>query len=459
LDSTFGSSGKTLDNVSGLYDEATHIVQQSDAKLLVAGYSVTPIVYGFVSRYTSNGNVDQSFGFAGIASLSAGVNPLAISTLPGGDFLITSPGQLRRFTSDGQLVTSFGGGGIAETPIGSVGDVAYSAATQADGKVVFAGRCASPSGFVVCLARYDSGGRLDASGFGGGTGRVTLPFATDSLATFAVAEQVDRKLLVLASCDVSGQKVFCMARLNADGSLDTSTFGSGTGILNGTLSIKASARLVLQPDEKIIIEGACLVDTVSACSNLCVARYLNTGEADRSFNLSGNLITNFGSVRATADVALQRDGKLVVATRCAGPTDMDFCVARVNSDGAYDRTFGSGGTAIAQVGNGDDFFSKLILQSDGKIVAGGVCRTSTQNPVCLIRLEGGPYGYQNCTLDLDGDNRVLATTDALIAAGIALGLTGDSVVAGIFFPASATRKTWTDIRKYLVAQCGMPVTQ
>jgi hypothetical protein len=101
LDSTFGSSGKTLHNVSGLYDEATHIVQQSDAKLLVAGYSVTPIEYGFVSRYTSNGNVDQSFGVAGIASLSAGVNPLAISTLPGGDFLITSPGQLRRFTSDG----------------------------------------------------------------------------------------------------------------------------------------------------------------------------------------------------------------------------------------------------------------------------------------------------------------------------------------------------------------------
>ena len=96
------------------------------------------------------------------------------------------------------------------------------------------------------------------------------------------------------------------------------------------------------------------------------------------------------------------------------------------------------------------------MQLDGKIVLAGYCANSTgNNSFCTARYDGGPFGAQNCKLDIDGDNRILPATGSLIHARIALGLTGDAVINGIAFPAEATRKTWASIRTYLVAQCGM----
>lgn len=83
----------------------------------------------------------------------------------------------------------------------------------------------------------------------------------------------------------------------------------------------------------------------------------------------------------------------------------------------------------------------------------------TSNDFCIVRYDGGPFGYQNCKLDVDGDNQVLATTDSLIHARIALGITGAAVVSGIAFPPNATRNTWPLIRDYLVRQCGMSLAQ
>ena len=58
-------------------------------------------------------------------------------------------------------------------------------------------------------------------------------------------------------------------------------------------------------------------------------------------------------------------------------------------------------------------------------------------------------------MDIDGDNVVRATTDGLILSRVALGMTGSAVTTGVSFPVGATRTTWTDIRNYLVTQCGM----
>ena len=96
---------------------------------------------------------------------------------------------------------------------------------------------------------------------------------------------------------------------------------------------------------------------------------------------------------------------------------------------------------------------------DGKIILAGYCANGAVDAFCALRYDGGPFGYQNCKQDIDGDGVFLATTDALINMRIALGVTGDSVVNGINFSASATRKTWPLIRDYLVTQCGMSLVQ
>ena len=126
--------------------------------------------------------------------------------------------------------------------------------------------------------------------------------------------------------------------------------------------------------------------------------------------------------------------------------------------GNLDTTFGSGtGKIITAIGSGEDTARALAVQPDGKIVVAGSCSNRSDNDFCLARYEGGPFDARNCSMDIDGDNLVLATTDSLIHARIALGLTGNAVIGGITFASHATRTTWPAIRDYLVTQCGMSI--
>ena len=90
------------------------------------------------------------------------------------------------------------------------------------------------------------------------------------------------------------------------------------------------------------------------------------------------------------------------------------------------------------------------------MVAGG-CHNGSNLDFCVARLNGGPFGAKNCSFDVDGDGKVLATTDMLIATRVALGISGSTVLGGVTFAPHAARQTWPDIRDYLVNQCGMVI--
>lgn len=149
----------------------------------------------------------------------------------------------------------------------------------------------------------------------------------------------------------------------------------------------------------------------------------------------------------------------MLAGYCSNGSNSDFCALRYNTNGTLDTSFGSSGKVITPVATGDDNAYAVTLQPDGKLVLAGYCFDGTNFDFCAIRYDGGPFGYKNCSLDIDGDNRVLATTDSLIHARIALGITGNAVVNGIAFSPTATRNTWPLIRDYLVTQCGMSLVQ
>lgn len=87
----------------------------------------------------------------------------------------------------------------------------------------------------------------------------------------------------------------------------------------------------------------------------------------------------------------------------------------------------------------------------------GVCWRRTGNCSSLACFEFGLFSAKQCTCDLDGDGKVLATTDILIGARVALGVRGSTALNGITFAAHATRTTWPDIRTFLVSQCGMSI--
>jgi hypothetical protein len=135
-----------------------------------------------------------------------------------------------------------------------------------------------------------------------------------------------------------------------------------------------------------------------------------------------------------------------------------FVVALYHSDGTLDQSFGVDGQAEADFANTGDVAKAIAVQSDGKFVLAGECNDGNAFFVmCIARFEAANKGYRECSLDLDGDGQVLATTDSLIHMRIALGITGNAVTGGITFPANATRNSWSEIRAYLVTQCGMTI--
>lgn len=121
--------------------------------------------------------------------------------------------------------------------------------------------------------------------------------------------------------------------------------------------------------EKIVGGGSAVFNGYSC---FVVARYNSDGSADNSFGNEGIVTTSFGNVNTYGrSLAIQEDGKIVV-TGEKGGWPSDYATARYNTDGTLDTTFGNGGIVISDLGSQLEQPRDILIQDDGKmIVAGG----------------------------------------------------------------------------------------
>jgi len=194
-----------------------------------------------------------------------------------------------------------------------------------------------------------------------------------------VAIQPDGKMVVVGTTykqnDYSDED-FAITRYNADGTLD-STFGRGGKVRTDFPGLAAvPSSVVIQSDGKIVVAGGAF-PIFTFAGNFVIARYNSNGKLDRSFGDNGIVTTFFEAGSYASSVALQSDGKIIAAGTVfvdfiiGEQSDTDFALARYNRDGSLDTTFGSGGLVSTDfLGKEDDAFSVLI-QPDGKIVAVG----------------------------------------------------------------------------------------
>jgi len=207
---------------------------------------------------------------------------------------------------------------------------------------------------------------LDAS-FGTG-GKVTTDFTNGSDSAGVLARQPDGKLLVGGLTFGGGSTRFVLARYNENGSLDTA-FGTGGTVTTTVFSEGSPCRcMVLQPDGKIVVAGT----TLARPRNFQLARYDSDGNLDLTFgtNGTGTVTTAIDAQEPTegGTLLLQPDGKLVlIGTHVFN----EYAVVRYNPDGSLDGTFGSGG--IVTTATPANFLSvtAAVIQPDGKIVVGG----------------------------------------------------------------------------------------
>ncbi|HET9445233.1 MAG TPA: delta-60 repeat domain-containing protein, partial [Steroidobacteraceae bacterium] len=142
--------------------------------------------------------------------------------------------------------------------------------------------------------------------------------------------------------------------------------------------------VALQADGKIVIAGNALVGSTA---DFLIARLNADGSRDTSFGAEGLVTTPFGTLQDFARaVVIQPDGAIVAAGQASAATGADFGLVRLLSDGAFDSSFGGGGGFIVDFFGGSDAARALALQPDGKIVAAGVARNGTSNGVGLVRI-------------------------------------------------------------------------
>lgn len=142
--------------------------------------------------------------------------------------------------------------------------------------------------------------------------------------------------------------------------------------------------IAIQTDGKIVAAGWSWNGTTNV---FALARYNSNGTLDTSFGTGGMTTTVFGSSNVQAfAVAIQPDGKLVAAGWSITGSTYVFALARYNTDGTLDANFGTGGKLTTAFGPSVDYASAVAIQTDGKIVTAGLSWNSpTTSSFALAR--------------------------------------------------------------------------
>jgi uncharacterized delta-60 repeat protein len=214
---------------------------------------------------------------------------------------------------------------------------------------------------LVGLAR--AAGNLDPS-FGGGTGRILKTVGPNTDQANAIAIQPDGKIVVAGFASTGPANNVVVVRFNADGTNDP-TFNIGSPAVFDFSPFHDEAKAVaLQSDGKIVIAGLAYVNDLS---RIFVARITSNGVVDETFGTGGRVIFSGSPGHDVANaVAIQNvngEEKIVVAGS-AGGSDSHIAVARLNSNGSFDNSFGTGGRLTTVVGS-KDVANDVVIQRVG----------------------------------------------------------------------------------------------
>jgi uncharacterized delta-60 repeat protein len=413
----FGAPGGSWDSAdNGTYKVSLNENQVRDtsnkgATAPLASFTVNiakpdPVDPGFGSSPGTGGSVSTSFVAEAVVSQPDGKILVAgrQGNLAGG----ASQAVLQRYNADGSLDTTFGSKGHVVSAVGN-NDAYYAIALDATGRIYVAGT----RGGNMLVSRYDSAGKLDTSYGKSGVG--TSDFGTSSDSAYALG-LADDGSVVLAGGPGGN---FAMARFLASGAVDPN-FGQGGQQMFDLGSDNDTPGAVAYQENKVEIVG-------TSGGKVPVVRIRDDGEADETFSGDGLLLLDSVAARTDANfadrstaAAVQPDGKLLLANRSS---DGDFAIARLNSNGALDTSFGNSGVKTVDFG-GDDDADAIIVQDTGEILVIGTTNSggSASTAVAALSTSGelisdfGTDGKLTLAADLSSSARELHLGDLVLRA-------------------------------------------
>lgn len=433
------------------------------------------------------GDLDPSFGTGGVSvpRLGAGSAPgaqiKAVALQPDGKIVLAGSGSdgsghdaflVARLDPNGQLDPTFGNGGelLVQLDSGpSPSSEATAVALQPDGKILVGGQ-SQTTAFV--LARLTPNGSFDPSFAQDGKLFDPQPsegFYTPLPATTAVAVQPDGQILIGGTLLDYHATDMLVARINGGNGTFDASFGDHGVVLkqlenSGARFLTQANALALEPDGKIVTTGYVGNDSLSS---LLVTRLGAGGGVDGSFGNQGAVQHNVfdpncgGSTDTGNALAIQPDGKLVIAghaggtTNCASPQSNPVLVARLNGDdGSFDQSFGNGGIVAPDLGSGASPFASLnavALQPDGGIVVAGSATGNDGRDELLVARLGSDGSFDPTFANAGTYRHQFDGTGMSDATALALQPDGDVIVAGL-----TSSSTPGSTRALVVRLIGLP---
>ncbi len=390
LDSTFGNNGKVVTDF-GSEESINSIAFQSDKKIVAAGYYdliKKNLAFDWIvcalARYKTNGELDSSFGENGLITFDSSFSDLNAIIIQKDDkiagtgyaYPINSEGpaflKIIQRQKNGEPDPSFGINGNVYFGDSITDFYGQAIASQGDGRFIVAGINNTinewDSSFVF-VARFNNNGTLD-SGFGNnGSKKITVGFQA-----YATGVAINSKGEIIisgyntAKTNTGFSQPFVIG-LTSSGELNKNFGNNGIAITHFKYNITIGSA-ALTSDEKIIAAGSV---QYGDNNNFFLIKYNSNGIVDSSFGINGVVNSDLGYSDQITSIAIQPDEKIVAAGSSfrADINETYFALSRYSSDGKPDHTFGSQGRILTAFSGHTNTLSKILLQADGKITAGG----------------------------------------------------------------------------------------
>ncbi len=328
------------------------------------------------------GGLDAAFDGTGVNRANpfitaTSLNSYATAVQPDGKIIVVgetggaaSDFAVARYKADGTLDPSFGTGGAVTTDFFGLGDSARSVVVQPDGKIVVAGWALRNGSGDFAIARYNSDGSLDTSF--DKDGKATVDFASLDDRASAVALTPDGKIVVAGWTESPFLFDYAVARLNSDGSLDTSFSSDGKVTTDFSGHADQAKALAIQPDGKIIVGGVSTTGSVSTntlAKDYSLVRYNADGSLDKTFATTGTILANNGgpTTRTSIDALLLRpDGTLLAIGDQLG----DIFVAKYTAGGTQTSLADINITTVNSL-NSNEAPTGAALAPDGSVIIVG----------------------------------------------------------------------------------------
>jgi uncharacterized delta-60 repeat protein len=377
FDTTFDTDGiRTLDVTAA--DFGRDVLVQPDGRIAFAGSSGSD---GLLARLRADGQPDTDFNDVGHKVLPGSGADQGVARAPNGDLVVagtvlaaaTYNIVVTRIRPNGTPDSGFGTAGLKTIDFGG-SETPTDVLVQPDGKIVVAGYTDTDE----LVVRLNANGTPD-TGFDV-DGKVTLEYGASAYAN-AVALAPDGKIVVAGYVYDADDPDLTVARLTATGTPDTSFDGDGLKRVDpGTLDYGWD--VFVQPDGKPVVTGA-------SDSQFLAVRLAGNGALDQGFDGDGVAKANPGGAAASLGAVLQANGKIVLAGQVVtGMSPQQAAVLRLQPGGTLDTTFSFDG--LQRVNLPSSTAQAVALQTDGRIVLAGTTTAAGNVDAWVARLEGDP---------------------------------------------------------------------